>query len=463
MSICNNKKFFNNLIYGVMAQSITFLVSVTTSFILPKILGISEFAYWQLFIFYSSYVCFFHLGLPDGIYLKNGGRELEDLEQNKIACQFRLMILWQIIIALVFIGAAFFVSDAKRKYVIWMTAIYMIAVNFNNFYGMIYQAVSKSKYYSISIIVDKLVFLLSGFVLIACGIRNFFFFITAYCAARIVACFYSMSKCKTLFWGKADKEGIFLELKSNIRVGINIMLSVIASSMILGIGRFLIDRKWGIETFGVFSFALMLSNFVLQFLNQISIVLFPALRNFNENEIGNRYIELRKYLVLVLGLIPLLYIPLSWLIRCWLPQYEESIIYLALLLPISFFDGKTQMLAVTFLKVLRKEKILLRINLTTLALSAVMSIVGVYVLQNIYIVIWTIILVIVFRSCISEYLVMSYMKIGGKEKILTEVMLVSTYWLFTIFDKQAAAALIYGIFFCIYLFLVIKPFGSRKL
>jgi hypothetical protein len=95
------KRFAKNLTFAFTAQGISFLLSVLMSLLVPKMLGVEQFAYWQLFIFYSTYVGLFHFGLSDGIYLRYGGMELENLDKRRIGSQFKLMIAWQIIICLI--------------------------------------------------------------------------------------------------------------------------------------------------------------------------------------------------------------------------------------------------------------------------------------------------------------------------------------------------------------------------
>ena len=45
-----------NLAYAVVATGIGLLSSTLTSLVLPKFLGVEDYAYWQLFLLYSSSV-----------------------------------------------------------------------------------------------------------------------------------------------------------------------------------------------------------------------------------------------------------------------------------------------------------------------------------------------------------------------------------------------------------------------
>lgn len=68
--------FIKNILYAFLAQGIALFLSVLMSLIVPKILGVEQYSYWQLFIFYTGYVGFFHFGLNDGVYLRLGGQKI---------------------------------------------------------------------------------------------------------------------------------------------------------------------------------------------------------------------------------------------------------------------------------------------------------------------------------------------------------------------------------------------------
>lgn len=440
-----DKKGRNNLVSGIMAQALTFFVNVGVSFFLPKVLGIEQYAYWQLFVFYAGYVCFFHLGLPDGIYLINGGKQINDLDKERIAYQFRCMCIFHIIIAMVISVLAWVLCDeVMRRETIVFSAIYLVIINFNNFYGMIYQAVNEAKWYSVSLVIDKAFFCSIATIMWINKVDRFEPYVIVYCVGRLFSCIYSTSKCKELlFTCRTQKLDIFDEILRNIKVGSNLMLSIISSSLIIGIGRAFIDGKWGIKTFGIFSFALTLSNFILQFINQISIVLFPALRRASNNDLIRIYTKMRRYISGVLGVIPLMYLPLSFLVGMWLPQYNDSIQFFAILLPIAFFDGKMQLLGTTYFKVLRKERTMLKINIGTLLYSSIISFYGAYVANSIWVVVIGMVSAIVIRDMISEHIIEKDLKANITLKKWAELFCVCIYWGFTIWFSKEIAFIVY--------------------
>ncbi len=88
-----------NLAYAVVAQGIGLLSSILTSLVLPKFLGVEDYAYWQLFLLYSSYSGFALLGLNDGIYLRLGGKRYSEVNHGELKAQQCVVAASQLLVA----------------------------------------------------------------------------------------------------------------------------------------------------------------------------------------------------------------------------------------------------------------------------------------------------------------------------------------------------------------------------
>lgn len=432
-----NKKsqlFIYNLLIAFAAQGVSLLVSFFMSLIVPKLLGVSEFSYWQLFIFYSGYVGFFHFGLNDGIYLKYGGKPLEELDGNLLGSQFWISTLIQTIMAgCISAYALFFVDNNARIFVFLTSAICMIIVNASGFIGYIFQAVNLTKLFSLSVIIDKVFFLFSVLILLLFREQHFEVFVILYIVSKLISLVYCLCKGKSVIFTNFQRIGKTLnEIWKNMMIGINLMVANIASMLILGLGQFFIDHKWGIETFGKFSFSLQLTNLFLIFLAQFSMVLFPALRQLEAQSLYQFYRKIRDTFSIMLTAIPLLYVPISFILGLWLPQYTESLRYMIILLPLCIFEGKMQALGNTYLKVLRKERILLMINIVAMVLSLLLILISVYFIQSTTLVVLSMVIAIMLRSIIADYYLSRKLSILDTNHLLGEIILsvifISTTW-----------------------------------
>ena len=109
------KKIVANFSYVVLSNLLTVIVSSLVVLILPKIMGVEEYGYWQLYIFYLSYAGFVHLGWVDGIYLRYGGLEYADLDKENFFSQFLMLLIYLTGIGILFfLGTSAFIKDPAK-------------------------------------------------------------------------------------------------------------------------------------------------------------------------------------------------------------------------------------------------------------------------------------------------------------------------------------------------------------
>ena len=345
--------------------------------------------------------------------------------------------------------------EAERTFTIIATLIYIILCNYAGFLSYILQVSSKIKEYSKSVVIDKIGFMIVVLIGIVVRCSDFRVYIICYLISKMVSTVYTMIKCREIILSKiAPYKEALKDVIDNISVGLNLMISNVISMLILGVGRTLIDHQWGLEQFGKFSLALSLSNFFLQFISQISLVLFPTFRRVGNDKAKQYYMTLRTLLSVILSGMLLGYMPMYYLLSYWLPQYAESLRYMVILLPICTFDGKMNMLCNTYLKVLRKEKILLIINVLSLGISSVLCSICTFIIKDIYAVIVAMVVSVAIRSIIAEIYLSRYFAERILKSVLVEVLLSILFVSITWFTN---AVIGFGIYLLAYsLFIIAK-------
>ena len=367
------RRILRNIIYAFAAQGISLLLSILTSLILPKFFDKANYGYWSLFLFYTGYTGFFHFGLNDGVYLKIGGTEYEDMDKKLLGGQFWFGALFQSVIAIgIVLWTVLSGNGVDTEFVFIMTAVYMLLYNLTLYLRCVFQAANETRLYSLSVMIDKIVFMVSILALFIVKSSDYKTYVWLYMSAKLCAMLYCVYKGREIvFAGRMAFGTVAREALDSIRIGINLTIANIAGNLILGGGRFIIDRYWGIEDFGEVSFSLTLTNFFLLFVSQISMVLFPALRQIDEKRQKSLFEMSKHVLNVMLPIVFLVYIPAKEILKLWLPQYETSLAYMAILLPMCIFDGKMNLVCATYFKVLRKERFLLYVNIFSMALSVV--------------------------------------------------------------------------------------------
>lgn len=453
MSSFNWRELASNFSVALIAQVITLLTSFITALVVPKILGVTEYGYWQLFVFYSNYIGFFYFGLNDGVYLIHGGEARDRIDKKGIASQFQLMTIAHLIFALAIIVVTMMSEpNPDREFVICATAVYLLINCGYGYLGYVFQAMNETKLYSFATVINGITFLVPILALLVFRFDSFRLYIILSVISRILATAYCIWKGKDLAFVKPfkPKKTIALALRS-MKVGICLMLANIASMLILGVSRFVIDIVWGIDQFGQLSFSLSIANFFIIFFSQLAMVLFPALRQANAEDVRSIFMGSRSALGLFLPAAYLLYPFIIALVLAWLPQYAEGLSFLALMLPVCVFDGKMRIVGTTYLNVLRKERTLLLINVVTVALSSAGVLYGAYVMSSMYAVVIAPVIAIAIRCVIAEIIVARHLDTKASLISVGELSVSAVFVVSTLALPMIPAALVTAAAYLIYL------------
>jgi O-antigen/teichoic acid export membrane protein len=449
----NLRKVLGNMSAAAIAQMVSLVVSLCTSLLAPKVLGVTEFGYWQLFIFYFNYVGAFQLGLNDGVYLIKGGQSRKDLDRSEITSECLFGLFFQTLMALaVVVFTIVMQPEPQRLFVIIACAILMPLYNAACFFQYLLQAIDETRTYSASIIIDRGIMMILLILLLALRVDAFEIYVYAFCLGKVLQLVYLFIKARGVLTRSllAFREAADVSWES-MRVGIKLMIANLASTLILGMMRFTIDGYWGIETFSKVSLALSMANLFLTFVTQVTMVLFPTLRQMDERLIKTFFGTVQNALEILLPAILLLYLPVKLVLSWWLPAYVESFNYLGLLLPLCLFDGKMNALYSTMFKVRRMERTLLVLNVATMALSALLATFGALVIHDLNFVLVSGALSIILRSTLSCAILSC--DVLGKVRIrVGEIVLSIIFIANTILLSDIASLLIYLTAYMVYLF-----------
>lgn len=439
----NSRSLIKNFSIAVIAQGIALVMSFLQSLVIPKLLVGDAYGYWQLFIFYSGYVGFFHLGLNDGIYLLEGGHTRNQIDKRSVNSQLLFSIGIETVFALIILAIAFLGSfDSARVTVLVATALYIIIRDVADYLALVLQAMNETQFSSYSTVVERVSFVVLVFVLMLLNVTDFVPYIIMYMCASFARMAYCVFQMRDFI-----KSGMYSFSKTlrlsidSIRVGIKLMVASTASGLIIGIARFGIDNTWDINTFGKLSLSFSLVSFYMQFIMQASMVLFPAMRQSTQREVQSFIRGARSALCVLLPAAYVLYFPMTWILGLWLPEYADSFTYFIYLIPICVFDGMMDITCTTYFKVARKESELFIINVVTALCSALGTGLGTMVFRSIYAVIASIVLCIATRSMISEHIVSRHLKIPTDSIVYVQIPLTLSFIVVaTIFDAPLACA-----------------------
>lgn len=457
------KSVIKNLYYTVAANFVTLFISVILNLFVPKLLGVREYSYWQLYVFYSSYVGFLHLGWIDGIYLKIGGEKYDELNKQELGSQYWYLTIFEFILAVaVSVYAFLFLPHSDKMIIIVLTAIVAIVTISKQFIQYILQSTNRIKDYAHLSRNDRYVYVVFLAIYFLLGGRSFYWLIVFDILAKFIVTLWGMYQIKDMIFSKLIPFGrVFHEIIDNIKIGSNLMLSNIASMLIMGTIRFFVQNHWSIEEFGKLSFTLSISNMFLTFINAVGVVMFPLLRRTNQARLPELFKTLRSLFVPITYGFLIFYVPVKIILVSWLPQYEVSLMYMGILFPMVVYEGRMSLLVNTYLKALRMEKTILYVNIITLLISVVAGVVTVFVLNNLWLSVALIIFCLAFRCNFAEYLLSKRLNVKLNFQMFLETILSITFILSNILiTNQWGSFLLYTLTFIVFLLIFSKQIKS---
>lgn len=447
------KKIISGFSVTFISNIVSVLISAIITFLVPKYLGVEDYGYYQLYLFYIHYVGFLHFGWADGVFLRYGGEHYSNLDKHLFSGQFWTYTLVELIFALVLGWVAFeFVETKDRSLVVALISVAIVLLLPRTLLQYILQATNRIKEYAIGIITEKLVYGFATVIFICLGMHSYSFAIIADLLGKLT------TLALMLFWCKDIVLAIPVKIKTtlheawmNISVGIKLMIANIASMLIIGFVRISVENQWDVATFGKVSLTISVSNLLMIFINAVALVMFPMLRRTDSGKLSAIYSTMRTCLMIPMLGILLFYYPLKVILSAWLPQYADSLTYMALLFPMCVFESKMSMLIETYMKTLRKEKWLLFVNTVAVSLSVVITLITTYRLHNLDLAITSIVFLLAFRCVVAELMLSTVLDIMVKTDILLELALSGIFIFASWFVGGLAGLAIYSVAYLTYL------------
>lgn len=369
-----------NMAYAIIAQGVGLLSSTVTSLVLPKILGVDDYAYWQLFLLYSSYSGFALLGLNDGIYLRLGGKKYSEINHEELKGQQAVVCISQLLIACAcWMAIGFSGFGTYRSLVLALCVFHGLLTNLTQCLRYVFQSTNLTRISSLADLIAKVFFLLCMAGIFLFGPEGSLPFILGFILCQAIALVYVLICARVTIASKCSFKGALRQCYIDVKAGLKVMVAYYADSLIVGFTRMLTDWKLGLAAFGHLSLSFSLTNFALMFIGQVSMVVFPVLKRLDPSEQASKYGSIRSMLHVVLPFAYLLYVPVKVILGLWLPEYESSLVYLALTMPLCVYSCKANLLFNTYLKMVRYEGKLCAINVVAMLLNcafAFISIVG---------------------------------------------------------------------------------------
>lgn len=364
------KKFFKNLFYSLSGNLFGMLSSMLVLVVLPKFLSISDYGYWQLYMFYLVYTGYLSFGISEGAFVRYSGEDYSLLPKASVKFQYLFLLISNLLIGLIFVFICYSNDLNFERFLTYIAVVIStILITPRYFLCNVLQATNHFKENTIIVVIEKIVFMLFLSLLVFSKQLTYENIIFGDLIAKMLSTLFLFYKMSDFLWVKlTDVRHYYSELKENFILGIKLVLSNVSSLLIIGLPRLFIERFWGVVVFSQVSLIISFTNLIITLVNAVGFVLLPSLVKVKDIVLMELYPRVSKLTSVILSLTLLFYYPIIFFIGEWLPAYKGSIPYMIYIFPIIIFESKMALLYNTYLKIFREENFLVKVNIFSVIL-----------------------------------------------------------------------------------------------
>lgn len=418
-------QFIKNIGYAVGANISRILTTLVLTLLLPKLMSVEDYSYWQLYGFYGIYLAHSSIGWCEGTYLKYGGCDYDSLDRSCVASQFWGLALYEGLFVLLSCLLFFpLMSDMGKLQALGLSLAFTWIQILRYQLQTILQATSRISDYAKVYTGERLIHFVLVMICMICGYRRFQIIAGMEVVSNLLMLVYAAYLCRRVTFCKlVSFREAFSETRELIRIGYKLTLAGLASQMIIGIVRFAIEHRWGTIVFGKISLSFSMANMMITCITAVSIVLFPMLRKSSRETLLHLYQPVRTCMTVPMFGVLIGYVPAKTVLAMWLPQYADSLRYLAILFPFCIYETRNTVLVWTYLKTIRREQDIMKANVVMVAVSAIVTGMTVYGIGSLELAVISIIVLYAAKAVYTELLLAGKLEQkNGKDHVVEGIL-----------------------------------------
>ena len=410
MSAHQTSDFVRHFLLVFGSQLVVFASGLIKALVVPVALGVSDYGYWQIYVFYVVYVGVFTLGHNDGIYLKYGGYRFEDLPFATLRASNVMHVLLLAMGATLIAVFAVTATDPKREIVFLAMAANILVLGTTSNISLSLQAANRMKGFAFLSAADKIFFTFALLALFDQQLRTFWYLIAVDLVGKSSVLVVLLFRYRQLYVGPFAKITVALtEFHENLRSGIQLMVANLSGMFVLGIGRIIIEYFGSLESYAYYALATSLASVVLMSVTAISVVIYPSLRKQDQASYIRHFETVNQaYSVFSLLMLSSYFAAIAF-ISLVAKSYAPVIEFLNVIFVITALQGKMQAVNNTFYTALRLEGKMLWANLTSLVIATGLSAIGYALTDSLLAIAYATLLTMLFRVYASEIFLRWYM------------------------------------------------------
>lgn len=366
-------KIIKNSLYVSGVQLATMLFGMIKTFLIPKMLGVIGFGWWQYYLLWVGYVGLFALGFNDGFYLKYGGYDYNQLPKSKLSNSLWVFALVELIISLLFALVVCLFSEADKSLVLLAVSVNIPLHGIKGFFIYVFQVTNRIKRYSFYSLIDRFLFLIIVGLFYGIGVTNYWIIISLDITSQLFVIFMMMTTCRDLLMGYSIslKDGIN-EFKDNIKIGSKLMIALFSATFAAGLTKLFVEHYQGIEDFSCYAFATASTSVINLFISGLATIAYPTLARLDKNSYDKYFTLIDRFISIIAFGSFLIYPLLVIFINSYFHEYSRCLEYYPLVVCSIFLYAKVSLVINTFYKAMRQETTMLFVNISQCLLLIVL-------------------------------------------------------------------------------------------
>lgn len=463
MGVLSSKKTIASIFKVALSNLIKLLSGVLVGFLLPKIIGVTDYGYYKTFTLYATYVALFHFGFIDGIYLVYSGKSYDVLDKKAFRLFSRFFFLMETIISIILCITAFFILEGELKFIFVCLSVYLLANNITGYFQLLSQVTGRFTELSIRNIIQSVLTILS--IVILWVMHKFFKYEINYYMYTIIYIFILSLLCTWYIFTYRDivfyEREKFINHKKEIvdffKIGFPLLIANLSSTLILTVDRQFVNILFSTETYAIYAFAYNMLSLITTALSAISTVLYPVMKQNSFQSLKSVYNKLILWVLIIVFMCLNVYFPLCWFVEWFLPKYIDSLLIFRIILPGLASSSAITIIMHNYYKMLGKNGLFFLKSIFILVVSCIANIIAYLCFKNtISISIASVIVSIIWYVIIEVYFIRNY-KIPWIKNFIYMICMMILFYIITCIELLYVSMILYLVSFVIVSLLFYYP------
>ena len=334
------KSFLRDILVVEAGNLFVLLSSVLVGLVVPKLMGIVNYGYYQIFTLYMTYTSLLHAGFIDGVLLVHGGESYDEIDKERFRLNTRFFTAFQAVVSLLVIAAACLFMKGIYRYIFIMVGADTLVVNVTKYFQFVSQCTMRFREWSLRKVIQaglKISIVLLFILLHRMGRideLSCLSFTAAVVVIDTLLLLWYISTYREITFGESlPLRGNWSGLTIYFRLGIMLTIAYEVSTLILSLDRQFVSILFDTGTYGIYSFAYRMVYMVTTVVTAVSTVLFPTLKRKTKEQVIGAFDSTMALISIVVFAAMAGYYPLCLFIRYFLGEYAQSLVYFRILFP----------------------------------------------------------------------------------------------------------------------------------